>query len=128
MATTKTLTPTNQAITIAAFTEKPDNRVNATNDDKLADAVNALNSKFTWTEYSNSGSNNSYPTDKEFLATLSSNSGGGFDSKLFPANPSGKNVYFRLGSSTVIEIYFNGSGSYTTTNIPSNTTMRIYTH
>ena len=44
MATTKTLTPTNQAITIAAFTEKPDNRVNATNDDKLADAVNALNS------------------------------------------------------------------------------------
>lgn len=46
MATTKTLTPTNQAITIAAFTEKPDNRVNATNDDKLADAVNALNSKF----------------------------------------------------------------------------------
>jgi len=46
MATTKTLTPTNQAITIAAFTEKPDNRVNATNDDKLADAVNALNSNF----------------------------------------------------------------------------------
>ena len=45
MATTKTLTPTNQAITLAAFTEKPDNRTNVTNDDKLADAVNALNSK-----------------------------------------------------------------------------------
>lgn len=44
MATTKTLTPTNQAITIAAFTEKPDNRVNATNDDKMADAINTLNS------------------------------------------------------------------------------------
>lgn len=44
MATTKTLTPTNQAITLAAFTEKPDNRTNVTNDDKLADAVNALNS------------------------------------------------------------------------------------
>ena len=45
MATTKTLTPTNQAITLAAFTEKPDNRTNVTNDDKLADAVNTLNSK-----------------------------------------------------------------------------------
>lgn len=45
MATTKTLTPTNQSITLAAFTEKPDNRVNVTNDDRLADAVNALNSK-----------------------------------------------------------------------------------
>lgn len=44
MATTKTLTPTNQAITISAFTEKPDNRINANNDDKLADAVNTLNS------------------------------------------------------------------------------------
>lgn len=47
MATTKTLTPTNQAITLAAFTEKPDNRTNVTNDDKLADAVNALNSNLT---------------------------------------------------------------------------------
>lgn len=45
MATTKTLTPTNQAITLAAFTEKPDNRTNVTNDDRLADAVNTLNSK-----------------------------------------------------------------------------------
>ena len=44
MATTKTLTPTNQAITLAAFTEKPDNRTNVTNDDRLADAVNTLNS------------------------------------------------------------------------------------
>lgn len=47
MATTKTLTPTNQAITLTAFTEKPDNRTNVTNDDKLADAVNALNSNLT---------------------------------------------------------------------------------
>ena len=44
MATTKTLTPTNQTITLAAFTEKPDNRINVTNDDRLTDAVNALNS------------------------------------------------------------------------------------
>lgn len=51
MATTKTLTPTNQAITLAAFTEKPDNRTNVTNDDKLADAVNALNSKLN--DYTN---------------------------------------------------------------------------
>lgn len=47
MATTKTLTPTNQEITLAAFTEKPDNRTNVTNDDKLADAVNALNEDIT---------------------------------------------------------------------------------
>ena len=47
MATTKTLTPTNQAITLADFTEKPDNRTNVTNDDKLGDAVNALNSNFS---------------------------------------------------------------------------------
>ena len=47
MATTKTLTPTNQAITISAFTEKPDNRINATNDDKMADAINTLNSNIT---------------------------------------------------------------------------------
>ena len=51
MATTKTLTPTNQAITLAAFTEKPDNRTNVTNDDKLADAVNALNSNIKTVEY-----------------------------------------------------------------------------
>ncbi len=44
MATTKTLAPTNQTITLAEFTEKPDNRVNVNNDSKLADAVNALNS------------------------------------------------------------------------------------
>ena len=44
MATTKTLTPTNQNITLSAFTEKPDNRINVANDEKLADAVNALNS------------------------------------------------------------------------------------
>ena len=47
MATTKTLNPTNQTITLAEFTEKPDNRVNVNNDSKLADAVNALNSKIT---------------------------------------------------------------------------------
>ena len=51
MATTKTLTPTNQAITLADFTEKPDNRTNVTNDDKLADAVNALNSNMATLTY-----------------------------------------------------------------------------
>lgn len=62
MATTKTLTPTNEAITLAAFTEKPDNRTNVTNDDKLADAVNALNS------------NSAHIIIKPYTVTLSENS------------------------------------------------------
>ena len=46
MATTKTLAPTNQTITIAAFQgEKPDQRQIADAEGKLADAVNALNSQ-----------------------------------------------------------------------------------
>lgn len=46
MATTKTLTPTNQTITIDAFQgEKPDHRHVADAETKLADAVNALNSQ-----------------------------------------------------------------------------------
>lgn len=46
MATTKTLTPTNQTITIDAFQgEKPDHRHVADAEGKLADAINALNSK-----------------------------------------------------------------------------------
>ena len=44
-ATTKTLTPTNQTISIPAFTDKPDNRLQTDSTSKLADAVNALNSK-----------------------------------------------------------------------------------
>lgn len=48
MATTKTLTPTNQTITIDAFQgEKPDHRHVADAETKLADAVNALNSQIT---------------------------------------------------------------------------------
>lgn len=46
MATQKTLAPTNQVITIDAFQdEKPDYRHVADAEGKLADAVNALNSK-----------------------------------------------------------------------------------
>ena len=49
MATTKTLTPTNKTITIDAFQgEKPDHRHVADAEAKLADAVNALNSKLTY--------------------------------------------------------------------------------
>lgn len=51
MATTKTLTPTNETITIDAFQgEKPDYRHVADAEGKLADAVNALNSKITSTD------------------------------------------------------------------------------
>lgn len=46
MATTKTLTPTNQTITIAAFSgEKPDQRQIADAESKMADAINAVNSQ-----------------------------------------------------------------------------------
>lgn len=57
MATTKTLTPTNEPITIDAFQgEKPDYRHVADAEMKLADAVNALNSQIatapvTFTSY-----------------------------------------------------------------------------
>ena len=57
MATQKTLAPTNQTITIAGFQgEKPDQRQIADAEGKLADAVNALNSKIT--NYLKSGTNN----------------------------------------------------------------------
>lgn len=50
MATTKTLTPTNQTITIAAFSgEKPDQRQIADAETKMADAINALNSQLVVT-------------------------------------------------------------------------------
>lgn len=65
MATTKTLTPTNQNITLAAFTEKPDNRINVANDEKLADAVNVLNGKFT-SDYPVKSKMTSYGTHSSF--------------------------------------------------------------
>ena len=43
MATSKTLTPTNVTIQIPEFTDQPDQRVNSNCIDKLADAINALN-------------------------------------------------------------------------------------
>lgn len=50
MATTKTLAPTNQTITIAAFQgEKPDQRQIADAEGKMADAINALNSHIATT-------------------------------------------------------------------------------
>jgi len=56
MATTKTLAPTNQTITIAGFQgEKPDQRQIADAEGKLADAVNALNSQIA-AYYAPSGS------------------------------------------------------------------------
>lgn len=47
-ATTKTLTPTNQVISIPAFTDKPDYRLPIDSTEKLADAVNALDSKIAY--------------------------------------------------------------------------------
>ena len=61
MATTKTLTPTNQTITMAAFQgEKPDQRQIADAEGKLADAVNALNSQITSVSKANGTANTTY--------------------------------------------------------------------
>ena len=65
MATTKTLNPTNQTITLAEFTEKPDNRVNVNNDSKLADAINSLNSKITTITYNVLNPLNGYFTKRD---------------------------------------------------------------
>jgi len=45
MATSKTLTPTNETIQIPAMTDAPDQSVNSNCIDKLGDAVNTLNSQ-----------------------------------------------------------------------------------
>lgn len=47
MATSKTLTPTNETIQIPAMTDAPDASVFSNCIDKEADAINALNSKLT---------------------------------------------------------------------------------
>ncbi len=44
MATSKTLTPTNETIQIPEFTDQPDQRVNSNCIDKEADAINTLHS------------------------------------------------------------------------------------
>lgn len=44
-ATQKTLTPTNEVISIPAFTDKPDYRLPIDSTGKLADAINVLDSK-----------------------------------------------------------------------------------
>ena len=46
-ATQKTLTPTNEVISIPAFTDKPDYRLPIDSTGKLADAINELDSKIT---------------------------------------------------------------------------------
>ena len=58
-ATTKTLTPTNETISIPAFTDKPDNRLQTDSTGKLADAVNALSEQIAQIIAANAGSHNS---------------------------------------------------------------------
>lgn len=136
MATTKTLTPTNQTITLAAFTEKPDNRINVTNDDRLADAVNALNSNYS--QYGNIVEllGNTTGTGEKTLSDSYSNyryvlmlafSG----STIYPA------LYVAgglLGAGYTLSVYF-GASNYasvrfvngTTVNVVNNpTSLRIY--
>ena len=47
MATSKTLKPTNVSISIPAFTDQPDQRLNTNCIDKEADAINALADKLS---------------------------------------------------------------------------------
>ena len=68
MATTKTLAPTNQTITIAGFQgEKPDQRQIADAESKLADAVNALNSNFTYSTMTNGTNLNTLTTKANYI-------------------------------------------------------------
>ena len=50
MATSKTLKPTNQTISIPAMTDRPNQSVNSNCIDKLADAVNAIEDRTTGME------------------------------------------------------------------------------
>ena len=111
MATTKTLTPTNQAITLAAFTEKPDNRTNVTNDDKLADAVNALNSKIA-----------TYPTFKAFEIAANSSitlniSGSGRCVITAFSGGNARNMYICRASGNALGIDELGNSSLISTSI-----------
>lgn len=61
MATTKTLTPTNETITIDSFQgEKPDYRHVADAETKLANAVNALNSQIAPSDYGTATRSSTY--------------------------------------------------------------------
>ena len=57
MATSKTLTPTNETISIPAMTDQPDASVFSNCVDKEADAINALNSKLTTINFQHTFSN-----------------------------------------------------------------------
>ena len=93
-------------------------------------SIVALNSNITslstWTQYNTSGDGKDYPTNKPFVFVVSK-SGGGYDSKYFPNNPSDVNVYFNVAGSPFY-VYFNGNGRFVTTNIPSGYSFLVYTH
>ena len=80
MATTKTLAPTNQQITIAAFSgEKPDQRQIADAETKMADAINALNSQLGNIDWATRGTNipansdiNNYKTPGKYYSSSTS--------------------------------------------------------
>ena len=60
MATTKTIQPTGTTITMPAMTDKPNASVFSTDVDRITDAVNSLNSKFSY----ESERPTTYDTDK----------------------------------------------------------------
>jgi len=65
MATSKTLTPTNETISIPAMTDVPDASVFSNCVDKEADAINALNGKITNITYNVINPLNGYFTKRD---------------------------------------------------------------
>ena len=70
MATTKTLKPTNVTISIPAFTDQPDQRVNSNCIDKEADAINSLSEHNTTYELTTSGTQSAL--DSQFNTLVAS--------------------------------------------------------
>ena len=74
-----------------------------------------------WTVYN--GGVGKYPTDRPFWLVLYKDDGA-YDCKFMFINPHGTVNFYISGS--VIAVYFNGSGSYSRSNIPSGYTDTVY--
>lgn len=78
----------------------------------------------SWKLYNTNG--NTYPTSSAFLVVVTK-SGGNYASVMCHTNPSGCNIYFPTIASNCV-VYFNGTGGFATSNLPSGYSVSIYTH
>lgn len=78
----------------------------------------------SWKLFNTNG--NTYPTSSAFLVVVTK-SGGNYASVMCHANPSGCNIYFPTIASNCF-VYFNGTGGFAASNLPSGYSVSIYTH